>query len=154
MLLLDHIDGQIIHLFPTISLLFLTFLLHINFVPYSLKHFPILLHFSLSTTLNINVTRTLSLHIRFILTLLFTSFYYKFDILSLILYIFSHTKKGYYSLSLSWFFFFFWWIFIFIFCISTLGWWIFVFFRTLLLVDAIQFSVFKLLSFFFYLIVK
>ena len=104
--LLNHNDSHIIYLFPTISLLFLTFLLLFNFVPYFLKHFPILLPFYLSTTLNINVTRTLSLHIRFILTLLFWSFYYKFDILSLILYIFSHTKKGYYSLSLSWFFFF------------------------------------------------
>ena len=66
-LLLDHIDGLIIHLFPTISLLFLTFLLLINFVPYSLKHFPIPLPFYLSTIRNINVTRTLSLHIRFIL---------------------------------------------------------------------------------------
>ena len=56
------------------------------------------------------------------------------------------------SLSLSCFFFF--WCEFFIFCISTLDWWIYVFFRILLWVDEVWFCVFKLISFFFPMIVK
>ena len=91
----------------------------------------------------------------FLLFWLFLSpfYYYKYDNLSPILYIFSHMKKVInlsLSLSLSLSCLIFLWIYLFIFCISTLDWCIYVFFRILLWV-AIWFFVFKLLSFFFFL---
>ena len=72
-LLLSYISSHIIHLFSTISLLYFTLLL-LNFVSccYTFSNlFLTLLPFHFSTTLNINVTLLLSLHLPFI----FDSFY-------------------------------------------------------------------------------
>ena len=114
---LCHIGGHIIHLFSIICFFLFTFLLLINFVQYCyifINIFPFLLPFHLSTILNFNVTFSLSLPFHFILTLLIPSSYYKFFILSLILYTFFRTKNVItLSLSLSLLFFFsiFWLIF-------------------------------------------
>ena len=96
-LLLNHISDHIIYLFPTIMSL---------------------LHFHLSTTFNLNVTLLISLSLLFLFIFIFTSnsllllllllllffnnkfwlflslfYYYKYVILSPILYIFSHVEK-------------------------------------------------------------
>ena len=100
---LNYISNHIIHLFPTISLLFLTLLLLIYFVLYcytfsniSPSHLPF--QFSTTTLMSLFFYPFLLLLFWFFLP---PSYYYKFVILSPILHIFSHTKKLLLSLSLS-----------------------------------------------------
>ena len=135
---------------------FFTILLSIDFVLYwyiSSNLYPSLLFFHFPTTINLNVTLPLSLHLPFFFFfLLFWLFlspssYYKFHIPSQSIYIFLIQKKvTTHSLSLSHFFF----MNFLIFCTFTLCWSNFVFFRTLLWVGKIWVCVcvFKLLFFF------
>ena len=104
-LLLSYISSHIIHLFSTISLLYFTLLL-LNFVSccYTFSNlFLTLLPFHFSTTLNINVTLLLSLHLPFI----FDSFYphpITINLLfSLPFYTYFPTQKNIITLSLTFF---------------------------------------------------
>ena len=100
-LLLSHINGHMVHLFPTISLLFLNLLLLINYVSYCYTSYnlsPSLLHFYLRTTFNLNITLPLSTTLPFY----FGSSYPHSIIINLLLslpfYIYFSTQKIYYSL--------------------------------------------------------
>ena len=129
-----------VHLFPTISLLFLNLLLLINYVSYCYTSYnlsPSLLHFYLRTTFNLNITLPLSTTLPFY----FGSSYPHSIIINLLFslpfYIYFSTQKNYFSLSLS--------------LSLSLSHVFFVIFFLEKRVDAIWFYYFKLLSFFYFL---
>ena len=98
----SHINNHIIHLFPTLSLSFLTIFLFINFSTYNYSSSnisPSFLHFYLSTTLYLNITIFASIHL--LLFWLFFSLYIYYIIFLLSLSIFCPHKKWILSLSLS-----------------------------------------------------
>ena len=103
-LLLSHISGHIIHQFSTFSLLFLTLFFHINFPTYcyTFSNFSPSFYLFISPLLSTLISLFLYPFIFLYFWLfLFPYSYYKFTILSLILYIvFLHTKCSF-SLSLS-----------------------------------------------------
>ena len=130
-----------VHLFPTISLLFLNLLLLINYVSYcytSNNLSPSLLHFYLRTTFNLNITLPLSTPLPFY----FGSSYPHSIIINLLFslpfYIYFSTQKNYFSLSLS-------------LSLSLSCFFCDFFFFWEKRVDAIWFYYFKLLSFFYFL---
>ena len=118
----SHINNHIIHLFPTLSLSFLTIFLFINFSTYNYSSSnisPFFKPFYLSITLYLNVIISPSIQI-LLFWLFFSPFiYYKIFLFSLSI-VCPH-KKWILSLSLSLslslyiyiyiFFSFFWWIF-------------------------------------------
>ena len=127
MLLLSHISGHIIHLFPTFSLSSLIIFLLIILWPYnyfSSNIFPTFIFLS-PTTLYLNLTILLSLHLAFILTLLLPILFTINIFFSLFhsIHISPHKKVNTLSLSLS--------LslslgkILMLCCTSNLGWWIF-----------------------------
>ena len=83
-------------------------------ISFFISPLPFTLPFHLPTTFYLNITLRLSLHLPFFCHFLFTTSYYKFIIISSILYIFFPHKKGFLSLSLS-LSLNLWWIFLFYF---------------------------------------
>ena len=130
MLLLSHISGHVIHLFPIFSLSSLIIFLLIILWPYnyfSSNIFPTFIFLS-PTTLYLNLTILLSLHLAFILTLLLPILFTINIFFSLFhsIHISPHKKGNTLSLSLSLSLSlpFFCKILILC-CTSNLGWWIF-----------------------------
>ena len=85
---------------PLPSTLILLYIFPFIFLYFVSSSFP-LLPFHLPTTLNLNITIHLFLHLSLFCLFIFTSSYYKFVILSSILCIIFPHKKVYLSLSLS-----------------------------------------------------